>query len=790
MKRVYKNRLSEFVFHDAWVSFISYDDNKRDLKLSLREFTIKDKIKGNVHIDRGIMLFEGLTISELCYPGCDSIYKDGKLISVNEPKLFATDKEYELITNLKGSVQILDVEEEENGYFFSFDIINGGFFNCTLSFESVSIEVDCKGTWQVYEIEDFGKLADADIKMRLLSAFEGEGYKILARKNIWTKAKDVKKKIAECFSDSNLRFKKIPDVSYSCFSGHLGDIKVSSDWYEIKGSDHLKKLFLLDSMTEVIVTADLTNFNNYLCQINFFDRDILGLAIETSGTLSPAILRLYEMAESIFKSNIYNYPVFYEDQIGSYGGTTTKNAQLYTEAQRRVEQFKCKYEVASDVSFKEVDDAKLDEIEEIYGFNFPISLRKFYSDGIPYAKNDPNRFPRWWDTSPENVEEIKQRMRKPLDMLERDIRENGFWIEEYWGKRPEGEALTDRILLLRLLSPPLIPIYCHRYMAVIDKDDSPVISAHGQDTIYYGKDFQGYLDCEFTGAPSESPDKEIPLWSGVIEYLNTSNEHFEFLRKRHFGNFGYYVSYNYIFTDVDKTLRILNALKVSEHKLLYGVNYYQNTGLTNDHLSEIEDAYQIYARDSMAFGDNENIKNIPRILGEVIKKDTDGEKTVKSQKEMREYIDSLGSKKAFKYKYLIALLLRTFDQRKRIRDPRSELLTHDKIRFCGEKDISFATHYEVCGKYDPRNLYIWFEIDMEDAKLLLCDSFFEAVITDDLENFENHLYTLSMVEYNNFNFVIGGNDLAMKGLVYDELAEICCDEEQFAKYTPERKNFM
>jgi hypothetical protein len=38
--------------------------------------------------------------------------------------------------------------------------------------------------------------------------------------------------------------------------------------------------------------------------------------------------------------------------------------------------------------------------------------------------------------------------------------------------------------------------------------------------------------------------------------------------------------------------------------------------------------------------------------------------------------------------------------------------------------------------------------------------------------------------------MIGVNELAMKGIVYDELSEICCGEEQFAKYTPERKNFM
>ena len=463
---------------------------------------------------------------------------------------------------------------------------------------------------------------------------------------------------------------------------------------------------------------------------------------------------------------------------------------INTEAQRRVEQFKCKYEIPSEVSFKEVDDATLDEIEEIYGFKFPRSLRNFYLDGIPYAENDPYRFPKWWDTSPENVEFIKKRMRKPFDMLERDIRENDFWIENYWGKRPEGEALSDRLFLLFDTSPVLIPIYCHRYMAVIDEEDSPVISAHGEDTIYYGRSWQEYLDCEFSNTPSEAPDQAIPLWSGIIDHLNTACEHFAFLRKKYYEKFQYYVSYNYNFTDTQKTLRVLNALNVSEHKLLYGVNYVGNSGIVDYHVPEIEDAYQKYASDSAFFGNNVNIQNIPQVLSEVIKKDTEGKVVIETHKKLCEYISSLGNKKAFKYKYLIALLLRTFKQYPGIRDPGSELLTYDKIRFCGEKDISFSTHYEVCTVYDPMNLYIWFEIDLDDARMLLCNSFFEAVITDNLESFEDHIYTLSMVEYNNFNFVIGGEAETMEKLARGPLSEICCDEEQFAKYTPERKKFM
>ena len=137
MKKVYENKLSEFIFHDAWVQFISYDEAERALTLAIKDVTL---ISGNKYIDKATMIFNGLDIHELCYPGCSSIFKDGEIISVNEPSAFADDKIGELIANLKKQVQILDVEKEADGYYFSFDVINDRFFNCTLSFKRAVIE--------------------------------------------------------------------------------------------------------------------------------------------------------------------------------------------------------------------------------------------------------------------------------------------------------------------------------------------------------------------------------------------------------------------------------------------------------------------------------------------------------------------------------------------------------------------------------------------------------------------------------------------------------------------------
>ena len=139
MKRVYENKLSEFNFHDAWVSLISYEKGK--MELLLKDLTLlHGAASKSQYIKQAVMVMDNVKVHELCYPGCSSIYKDGEMISVNEPATFAEDNEGELIANLKKRVQILDVEKEDDGYFFSFDVIDDRFFNCTVSFERVSIE--------------------------------------------------------------------------------------------------------------------------------------------------------------------------------------------------------------------------------------------------------------------------------------------------------------------------------------------------------------------------------------------------------------------------------------------------------------------------------------------------------------------------------------------------------------------------------------------------------------------------------------------------------------------------
>ena len=247
-----------------------------------------------------------------------------------------------------------------------------------------------------------------------------------------------------------------------------------------------------------------------------------------------------------------------------------------------------------------------------------------------------------------------------------------------------------------------------------------------------------------------------------------------------------YVTYNYNFRDIDKTLKILNKLGVSKHKLLYGVNYVGNTAITDDTVEEIKRLYSKYVSDKTSFGEDKNIRAIPELIGKVISKDLKTNRSFVSEKEQWDFISGLSNEKAFKYKYLVALTLKIFSEKSGYIG--RGILNCDKIRFFGEKDISFSTSNGICGISDERTLYIWFEIDPEKDLLLLDNSMLELIITDDTDELSNYLYYVGIVEYNNFNLVIGGKDLSK--LMCSDMLDICSEENQFVKYRPELKKFM
>ena len=243
----------------------------------------------------------------------------------------------------------------------------------------------------------------------------------------------------------------------------------------------------------------------------------------------------------------------------------------------------------------------------------------------------------------------------------------------------------------------------------------------------------------------------------------------------------YYVSLNYNFSEVDMTLDILQKLGIEDHKVLYGVNFVRNTGISDCTIKEIHQLYRRFISESKIREGSKDVKEIAGIIGNILSLDKN--RVFLNENEIWEYISALPSKEAFKYEYLTALLLIIFTDREL-----SGILTADKIRFCGEKDISFSTMHGICGEPDERNLYIWFEIDPKKDFRLLKNYSLQLIVTDNTDDFNDYLYYLGAVEYNNFNLVIGGENI--DELMSSEMLEICSEEFQFVKYRPELKKFM
>lgn len=141
-----------------------------------------------------------------------------------------------------------------------------------------------------------------------------------------------------------------------------------------------------------------------------------------------------------------------------------------------------------------VTDEQLVAAEEVFGIYFPKALKDFYKQGMPVG----HRFPNWTDLSEENVAQLKKKIAFP-EMSVRNENEDNF---------PEDAV-------------PLIPVYGHKYMALIPfMEDSPVISVYGLDIILCGRNLENFLEIQFLGKDSDSIWDDsvaiIPGWDTLM----------------------------------------------------------------------------------------------------------------------------------------------------------------------------------------------------------------------------------------------------------------------------------
>lgn len=159
---------------------------------------------------------------------------------------------------------------------------------------------------------------------------------------------------------------------------------------------------------------------------------------------------------------------------------------------------------------------ELKKIETVYQIKFPNSLRIFLMEALPISKG----FYNWRNLHEDNVRFIKEMIKEPiLDTY--NMAEEVFWCDE-WGKEPSNKELFAKEVRKRLKKAPiLLPIYIHRYIPMLETEkDPPIVSIHGVDIIYLGKNLKDYFNIEFGDKKQTEIEFEnilpIPFWSDIM----------------------------------------------------------------------------------------------------------------------------------------------------------------------------------------------------------------------------------------------------------------------------------
>ena len=162
---------------------------------------------------------------------------------------------------------------------------------------------------------------------------------------------------------------------------------------------------------------------------------------------------------------------------------------------------------------KGLSEAEIEKVYKTYNITFPVCYENFLKEILPVSDAVYN----WRDFSGTNVKYIKESMRQPFDDIE-EMSSEVYWCDE-WGEEPDE---AQRIVIIRerlKKAPKLIPIYHHRYMPIIDSDNPPVLSIHGVDVIYYGKNLEDYIQNEFGSGRRTlflNQYKYVPFWSDIM----------------------------------------------------------------------------------------------------------------------------------------------------------------------------------------------------------------------------------------------------------------------------------
>lgn len=157
---------------------------------------------------------------------------------------------------------------------------------------------------------------------------------------------------------------------------------------------------------------------------------------------------------------------------------------------------------------------EIERAERVYNIKFPKSLKTMLMMAMPTGKG----FYNWRDMSDDNIDNIKETMKRPYENIN-NMAEEIYWCDT-WGAEPESiEKYKEEVRKRLKKAPKLIPVYAHRYMPMLD-NEPPILSIHDTDVIYYGENLENYLEIEFGDKDQRSISikniKPVQFWSDII----------------------------------------------------------------------------------------------------------------------------------------------------------------------------------------------------------------------------------------------------------------------------------
>ena len=175
------------------------------------------------------------------------------------------------------------------------------------------------------------------------------------------------------------------------------------------------------------------------------------------------------------------------------------------------------------ISFEEgLSNAELALAERVLGIRFPAEIRAFLACGLPVGGG----FYNWRDLSATNIQRFREFSLSIEDAFLFDIANDFDGLRAMFGDRfsevTNQETFTEAVFNYLHQSTKLIPFYAHRCF-FDGMDHMPIVSFwQPTDTIFYGENFEDYLETEFLGKQRcikhpHDKMKDTGIWYYIIE---------------------------------------------------------------------------------------------------------------------------------------------------------------------------------------------------------------------------------------------------------------------------------